>query len=268
MNPARRTALITGASAGIGEAFARALAASGHNLILTARRKSRLEDLADELSGQYGVEVLCLPADLSAPSAPETLLIDINQQSRHIDMLVNNAGYGLPGMFSNTSWEDQRDFLQVMLTAPTELCHRLIPSMTARGYGRIINVASLVSFTPGSKGHTLYGPVKAALMRLSESLNAETKGSGIHVTAVCPGLTYSEFHDVNGQRDRVSSVPRFMWQSADEVVETALKAVEANRPVVVTGGVNKVIAGLFQILPDPIGRALMSQQSSRFRQAD
>ena len=137
--------------------------------------------------------------------------------------------------------------------------------MKARGDGQIINVASLVSFMPGSKGHTLYGPMKSALMRFSESLNAECQGSGVNVTALCPGLTYSEFHDVNGQRPFLKSVPKLMWQSADEVVEAGIRAVEQNKPVVVTGGVNKLLAATAQLLPGPLARAAMRQQSKAFR---
>ena len=261
----RKLVLITGASAGIGEAFAKTYAMNGYDLIVSARREDRLVALAHSLSESYGVDVSVATADLSRPDAPLDLLNRIEARGRPLDAVVNNAGFGLPGTFVETSWEDQRDFLQLMLTTPTEICHRVLPGMQARGFGRIINVASLVSFLPGSKGHTLYGPVKSALMKLSESLNEETAGTGVHVTAVCPGLTYSEFHDVNGQRERVSELPDYMWQKADEVAEAGFEAVEANRPVVVTGGGNKAIAALAHVLPDPVARAAMRQQSRYVR---
>lgn len=264
----RKTVVITGASAGIGAAFARLYAQKGHDLVLTARREDRLKVLADDLSGRFGVEALMVPLDLALPTAPARLLSRVEEAGRHVDVLINNAGYGLPGTFLNTSWDDQRDFLQVMLHAPTELCHRVLPGMAQRKYGRIINVASLAGLTPGSKGHTLYGAVKSALIKLSESLHAETEGTGIHVTALCPGLTYSEFHDVNGQRDRLSGLPQYMWQQADEVVRTAYDAVEANRAVIVTGGVNKLLAATAQVMPGPLARTIMKSQSKRFRQAD
>lgn len=261
----RRTTLITGASAGIGAAFARQLASQGYDLILTARRTERLKSLGDELSTVYGIEVLCLTADLSDQAVPQQILAACADAGKSIDMLINNAGYGLPGTFLETRWDDQKDFLQVMLAAPAELCHRMLPEMVERRRGRIINVASLAGFTPGASGHTLYGPVKAAMIRMSESLHAETKGTGVHVTALCPGLTYSEFHDVNGQRARLTEVPRFMWQSAEAVVSAAIRANEKNRPVIVTGGVNKLLAAATQILPDPMARALMAAQSKRFK---
>lgn len=264
----RKNVVITGASAGIGAAFARLYAEKGHDLVLTARREDRLREQAGRLSQEYGVEVMVVPLDLALPTAPTRLLSRIEEAGKQVDVLINNAGYGLPGTFSNTSWDDQKDFLQVMLHAPTELCHRVLPGMAERKYGRIINVASLAGLTPGSKGHTLYGAVKSALIKLSESLNAETEGTGIHVTALCPGLTYSEFHDVNGQRDRLSNLPQYMWQQADEVVEAAHYAVEVNRAVLVTGSVNKMLAATAQVMPGPIARQIMKAQSKRFHQAD
>ena len=264
----RKNVVITGASAGIGAAFARLYAEKGHDLVLTARREDRLREQADRLSQEYGVEVMVVPLDLALPTASTRLLSRIEEAGKHVDVLINNAGYGLPGTFLNTSWDDQKDFLQVMLHAPTELCHRVLPGMAERKYGRMINVASLAGLTPGSKGHTLYGAVKSALIKLSESLNAETEGTGIHVTALCPGLTYSEFHDVNGQRDRLSNLPQYMWQQADEVVEAAYYAVEVNRAVLVTGSVNKMLAATAQVMPGPIARQIMKAQSKRFRQAD
>ena len=259
----RKLALITGASAGIGAEFARHYAERGVDLVLTARREDRLQALASELRDGFGVDVDVLPADLSLPASPKQLIDELEQRKRHVDILINNAGYGLPGTFLETKWEDQRDFLQVMLTAPAELCHLTLPGMVERGFGRIINVASLAGLTPGSKGHTLYGPVKSALIRASESLNAEVLGTGVHVTALCPGLTRSEFHDVNGQRARLSRVPEFMWQSAEDVVEAAWYANEANRPVIVTGGVNKLLAAAAQVLPGPVARAVMREQAKR-----
>lgn len=261
----RRLALITGASAGIGLAFARLYAARGHDLALVARREGRLREIARDLADRYDIEVIVIPADLAEPTAPTRILDRMAELERDVDILINNAGYGLPGTFLNTTWEEQRDFMQVLLTAPCELTHKILPGMVERRYGRIINVASLVSFTPGSKGHTLYGPVKAAIMRFSESIHAETEGKGIHVTALCPGLTYSEFHDANGTREKLSAVPDFMWQTAEDVVEMGYEAVEANRAVVVTGGVNKLLAATSQILPGPIARQVMTQQSRRFR---
>ncbi|MCA6287971.1 MAG: SDR family NAD(P)-dependent oxidoreductase, partial [Phenylobacterium sp.] len=185
----RRLALVTGASAGIGAALARSLAARGYDLALTARRRERLDALADEVRLRFGVEALVLPEDLADPAAPARLLAAVDAAGRDVDVLVNNAGYGLPGVFAETGWQEQADFLQVMLHAPTELSHRVIPGMTERRFGRILNVASLAGLLPGARGHTLYAATKAYLVRFSQSLHLETRPLGVHVSALCPGFT-------------------------------------------------------------------------------
>ncbi|MFT4934232.1 MAG: short-subunit dehydrogenase [Pseudoalteromonas distincta] len=260
---ARPLALVTGASAGIGAAFARALAARGHDLALTARRLDRLDALARELRARYGVEVLTLAADLADPAAPERLADALAAQGRGVDVLINNAGYGLPGGFGDNDWADQAAVLQVMLIAPTELAHRLLPGMLSRRHGRIVNVASVAGMTPGGVG--LYGPVKRYLIGASQSLHMECAGTGVHVSALCPGLTWSEFHDVNGMREPLSrATPPWLWMQAEAVVEAGLTAVEKNQPVCVPGLANKVIAGLAQHLPARWIMALTASQGWRF----
>jgi len=247
---ARRLCLVTGASAGIGAAFARLYARQGHDLVLTARRADRLEQLAEALRRDHGVEVLVLPADLSEPGAVDKIIAGIGAAGRTVDVLVNNAGYGLPGTYAKTRWADQQAFLQVLLTSVCELTHKLLPGMIGRGYGRIVNVASLAGLVPGMPSHTLYGATKAFLVRFSQALHLETLGTGVHVTALCPGYTWSEFHDVNGTRAMANTIPRWMWLDADAVAEQGHRAVEANRPVRVTGGINRLIAAICKIVPD------------------
>jgi short-subunit dehydrogenase len=262
----RRLALVTGASAGIGAAFARILASHGYDVALTARRADRLDSLAEEISLRFGVEALSVTADLAEPEAPGQILDHLTAHGRTVDVLVNNAGYGLPGAYADTRWEDQRAFIQVMMTAPAELAHRVLPGMVHRGFGRIVNVASLAGLVPGSAGHTLYGGVKAFLVRFSQSLHMETQGSGVHVSALCPGFTYSEFHDVNGTRGQISSsTPPWLWLGADEVAAAGYEAVEANRAICVPGAPNKAIAAVGKLIPDDWVLALMASQSSRFR---
>lgn len=260
-----RRALVTGASAGIGEAFARELARRGFDVVLTARRADRLEAIAAELRDRHAVEAIVAPLDLARPDGPEALVAALEAQGLHIDVLVNNAGYGVTGYLDDQPWETHASFIQVMMTAPTELAWRLLPGMRARGYGRIINVASLAGLVPGSAGHTLYGASKAYLIRFSQSLALETAGAGVHVTALCPGFTYSEFHDVNGARPLVSKMPKYLWMDAPTVARQGLDAVEKGEVVYVNGRVNRFIKGLFKLLPDRLALKMTERQGRRFR---
>ncbi|MBN8649116.1 MAG: SDR family oxidoreductase [Caulobacterales bacterium] len=261
----RRLCLITGASAGIGRAFAHLFAERGYDLVLIARRENRLIELANELKAQWRANSIIIVEDLALDGAVDRILNNINLKNRSIDALVNNAGYGLAGTYYNTTWEQQKDFLNTMLNVPCELAHKIIPKMRENGFGRIINVASLAGHIPGSIGHSLYGAVKSFLIKFSQSLNAELEGSGINVSALCPGFTYSEFHDVNNTRKLVSKMPNFMWQSAEDVVREGFIAVENNKAIAVTGKINKLIAVLFKLLPDNAAFALVKKRSKDFR---
>ncbi|MEM9669607.1 MAG: SDR family oxidoreductase [Pseudomonadota bacterium] len=267
---AQRKVLITGASAGIGAEFARQYAARGWDVALTARRKERLEQLAEELEGSFKVSTLSISADLGKPGAVDVILADIDAAGWQIDGLVNNAGYGLPGTFANTSWEDQAAFMQVLYIAPCELAHKLLPGMVERKFGRIINVASLAGYMPGSSGHTLYASVKAGMIRFSESMQAESNamGWGVNCTALCPGFTWSEFHDLNGTREQTNKMPGWMWMDAGPVVQTGIEAVETGAPVRVPGGANKFLASLSRVLPEPVARAMVQGQTKQYRRTE
>jgi short-subunit dehydrogenase len=265
---ARRLALITGASAGIGAAFARIYASHGYDVALTARRADRLEKLAGEISLGSGVETLTVSADLSQPGAVDAILAEIAAHGREVDAVVNNAGYGHPGTYATTTWADQQAFLQVLLMSVCEMSHKVLPGMVERRFGRIVNVASLAGLVPGSIGHTLYGATKGFMVKFSQSLHLENLQTGVHVSALCPGFTYSEFHDVNDTRDQLTqSTPSWLWMGADEVAAAGYEAAEANRPVCVTGAPNKAIAAFAKVVPDDWALALMAGQSSRFRKA-
>ena len=244
-----RTALITGASAGIGMALARTFAANGFDLVLTARRAERLIAFAKELRETYGVDARPMPADLARPETPANLIGELERVGVTIDALVNNAGYGVAGLYRETPWEVQRDFLQVLVTAPCELTHRLLPGMTERSYGRILNVASVAGLMPGSASHTLYGGAKAMLIKFSQSLHSEQLGTGVFVSALCPGFTLSEFHDVNGTRAGMNRLPKFMWLSAERVAEDGYRAVMKNQPICIPGAQYKLISTLVRLLP-------------------
>ena len=262
---ASRCALVTGASAGIGAAFARELAARGAALALTARRADRLDALAAELRAKHGVRVECIAVDLADPSAVETLCAEIARRGIVIDILVNNAGYGVPGNFLASSWQTHADFIRVLMSVPCELTYHLLPGMQQRGYGRILNIASLAGLVPGSAGHTLYGASKAFLIKFSQSLALENTMTGVKVCAVCPGFTYSEFHDVTGTRGIVSKMPKWMWMQADDVARIGLDAAERGKIVCITGRANRAIKSLFKLLPDGFALRMMQKRSRRFR---
>lgn len=261
----RLTALVTGASAGIGKAFADVFGKYGFNLILTARREDKLTQVATDLSAKHRIQAHVIAADLADPAAPERLVNEIKTRGLRVDALINNAGYGVPGAYVSTKWQDQRDFIQVLVTAPCELAHRLAPDMVVRKRGYIVNIASLAGMIPGSAGATLYGASKSFMVQFSRSLHLELEKEGVNVTAVCPGFTYSEFHDVTGTREQVSKMPEFMWMTADAVAEEGYQAVMRNKPVHINGRVNKGVALLAKYLPDQLGLAIMRARSKDFR---
>jgi short-subunit dehydrogenase len=252
---ARRVALVTGASAGLGAAFARELARRGHDVVLVARRADRMDAIAAELRSTHGVRTCAVVQDLAAPGACERVMARAAAFAPTLDVLVNNAGYGLRGGFMRHPWEAHRDFLTVMLADAVELTHRALPGMLARGHGRIVNVSSVAGFAPPQRG-SLYGAVKRALTTWSESLSLELAGTGVHACAACPGFTRTEFHDAMGNRAHMDRLPAWLWSDAETVARRSLDACDAGRPVEVIGGVNRAIVGLCAVLPGPVLRAI------------
>jgi hypothetical protein len=237
-----RTALITGASAGIGAAFARRLARAGYRLILVARRRERLEDLARELGGAD-----VLPADLTRDG--ELKLVEERILAEpSLELVVNNAGFGVSGRFYESPVEDQARMHQLHVMAAMRVAHAALRAMTPRGQGGLINVSSVAAFgqTPGSVS---YCATKAWMNSFTEGLYLELKsaGSAVKVQALCPGFTYSEFHDVMGM-DR-SRIPAFLWLRAEDVVEMSLKGLARGKLFVVTGGAYKTIVILERLAP-------------------
>jgi len=263
-----RTALVTGASAGIGVALARVFADNGFGVVLTARREDRLREVAEKIRADFGVPAVTITADLADPAAPGVLFEETRRRGLDIDALVNNAGYGVPRYFRKNPWSTHAAFLQVMVTSVVHLTHLFEPGMTERRYGRILNVSSLAGLVPGSAGHTLYGPAKAFLVRFSESLALEQRGDGVHATALCPGFTYSEFHDVLGNRSLVSRLPKLLWMDAETVAREGYEAVMAGRPVHVPGAVNRAIAGATKVMPEPLAMFMMRRQTKKIRVGD
>jgi uncharacterized protein len=256
-------ALVTGASSGIGAALAREYARRGRPLILTARRRDKLDALAAELSGRVRCEVLV--ADLADPAAPAALQDETTRRGWNIEVLVNNAGYGLPGSYLSQPWSEHARFLQVMIGAVCELSHRYLPEMQRAGRGAVLNVASLAGHVPGSAGHTLYAASKAFMIKFSQSLALENAGLGVKVCALCPGFTYSEFHDVTGTRSQVSKMPRWMWMEPDAVAREGIDALERGEVVHVTGRANRAIKAITQLMPDRWALRLVQKRSKDFR---
>ena len=260
-----RTALITGASAGIGKAFAEVFAAKGWNVVLTARRLDRLEALAAELSAQHKIAATPIAQDLAEPDGVKRLVEAVSDHRLTIDGLVNNAGYAVPHAYVRTKWEDQEAFMRVLVMAPCELAHVLLSPMIQRRFGRIINVASLAGLVPGSAGHTLYAASKAFMIKFSQSLLLENRKNNVFTTALCPGFTYTEFHDVLGNRSQVSKLGKRWWSSAGDVAAEGYDGVMRGRSIVITGRRNKQIAALMKLLPDSIALAIVGRQSKAYR---
>ncbi len=264
----RKTALVTGASAGIGKAFAQQLAARDFDLVLTARRRERLLELQRELGASGRTRVEVVTADLVDPGAPQAIFDELAGKGITVDVLVNNAGYGVSKRYAGSDWKEQADFLQVLVTAVAHLTHVFLPGMLARDHGRIINVASLAGLTYGAPGNTLYGAAKAFVIKFTESLSLELEGTGVHATAVCPGFTLSEFHDVTGTRDRVNRLPGVMWMDADTVARQGLEAALQGKVVYVNGSVNKLIASAMRHMPAALARRVVQRQAKNFRNVD
>lgn len=260
-----KTALVTGASSGIGKAFAELLAAKGYALVLAARRLDRLDALAAELSRQHGIAAQTIAVDLASPDASQQIVATLAARGLIVDLLVNNAGYGQPGSYVTVPWTDHQRFMQVMVTAVLDLTYRLLPGMIDRGWGRVINVASVAGMVPSPAGHTLYGASKAFVIRFSEALNAENQSRGVNVTALCPGFTWSEFHDVTGTRDKMNQMPGFLWLQAADVVREGYDAVMSGRSVVVNGRIYRLLVWLTGALPRSLSGIVSGAAGRRYR---
>ena len=232
MDAARPYALITGASAGIGAAFARRLARDGHNLVLVARREDRLRALADELSAAHGTTSLVVPQDLGAPDAPRRVFAATEAAGVAVDLLVNNAGYGAYGLFLEQDLDRQLAMIDVNCRALVGLSHLYAQPMKARRRGGILHLSSVVAFHPCPYMAT-YGATKGFILLFSEALWAELSHFDVAVTALCPGLTQTEFLEVSGLHKKQHGI-----ETADVVVERGLAALAARRPSVISGWFN------------------------------
>ncbi len=239
-----RTALVTGASSGIGAVFARELAARGADLVLVARSRDKLETLAAELVAQRGVGVDVVPVDLGRPGAGAELAAGVEALGRTVDVLVNNAGFATHGDVASADLPRLLEQVQVNCTAVVDLTARFLPGMTARGRGTIINVASTVAFQPVPH-MAVYGATKAFVLSFTEALWAEARPAGVDVIAICPGATETPFFDVVGAEEASAGRRR----TPEQVVATTLRGLRQGRPSVVDGRSNTVVSRLPRILP-------------------
>lgn len=260
-----RTALVTGASAGIGAAFAELLAAEGLDLLLVARREDRLRELADRLTDKHNGRYEILAADLRDPAAPTKIFNHASELGVDIDVLINNAGLSGKGAFSETPWDEIGGELQVMVTAVTELAHLAVPGMRERGWGRVINLSSLAAFQPPGAS-LLYTGIKTYILNMSQALDMELKPYGVNVTALCPGFTRSEFHDVMGTRSQADNLPGVMWQDADDVAREGWEAVMKGKPICVPGSLNKVLSATMRPIPNRV-QYVLGKTANPFKHA-
>jgi short-subunit dehydrogenase len=247
-----RRALVTGASAGIGDAIARRLGNAGVDLVLVARRADRLESLAAELrSATTRVDVL--PADLGDRAGLDQVAARLASDAAPVDPLVNNAGFGAHGLFWERPVERAQAQIDVNVSALVHLTHAALGRMVRDARGAVMNISSVAGNQPGPRS-AIYAATKAFVTNFTEGLAVELKGTGVTVTAVLPGLTHSEFHDVSGVGERPRSTPEFLWMTADAVAAEAIDATAKGRVVHVTGLGNRVLSGLSGVAPRGLRR--------------
>lgn len=244
-----QTALITGASAGIGVDVAECFARGGYDLIITARTESALKDVADRLAKTYGVNVATAAGDLAAIGAGARLAADIARRNLTVDVLVNNAGFGHTGAFGATPIEPQLGMVDLNVRALVELTHIYWKEMLRRKRGGVLNVASTAAFQPGPL-MSIYYASKAFVLSFTEALWEEARGKGVHVTCLCPGPTVSKFHDRAGtDKTRLFSAARPMASMA--VAQKGYDAFQRNQRVIVTGALNKTLVAGTRMSPRP-----------------
>ena len=244
------TALVTGATAGLGAEFARRLASEGYGLVLVARHKDRLDERAEELRGEYGVEVEVLPADLADADQCARVEERLSDTVRPVDFLVNDAGFALPTGFLRSSADDEERMLQVLVRAVVRLTHAASHAMAERGQGDIVNVSSVAGFLPGGT----YGAAKAYVTAFSESVATRLEKKGVRVLALCPGFTHTEFHQ-RADIDK-TTVPRWMWLTPERVVNEGLRDLRRGKVVSIPSHRYQAIIMATHMLPRPLLRRL------------
>ena len=249
-------ALVTGASSGIGLEVSKNLASKGYNLVLTARRTDLLNDLANDIENQYGVNVDVISKDLSLYDSPKEIYEFCESKNYNINLLVNNAGYGIKTAFHNTSVEDEENFIRVLGTSVIMLTKLFLPTMIENGDGNIMIVSSVASFAAPSAIQPLYGPIKTFMNRFSDSININYKHKGITSTSVCPGFTVTGFHTASGVQEQMDRVPKFMVFSAERIAKEAVDATLAGKSLCVPTKTYKFLVFMLKNIPQSILRLI------------
>jgi uncharacterized protein len=260
MGKSGKNALITGASAGLGREFARLAARDGHDVILVARRRDRLQELAKELEAAHGITSTIMDADLADRETPRAIVERLQSAGLVVDFLINNAGFGSHGPFVDADFARQAEMVEVNIRALIELCHRVLPGMIARKSGRILNVASLAGFVPGPYMATYYAS-KAFVLSFSEALATELRGTGVTVTASCPGPTATEFGAV-AKSDR-TALFRASSANAARVALHGYQAMLAGKTVAIPGLANRLVAQLVRVGPRAAIRSVIARMNKK-----
>jgi short-subunit dehydrogenase len=251
-------ALVTGASSGIGAAIARELAARGYSVALTARREERLRSLATELTGEFGVGAEAIASDVGRPEERERLRDELRSRGRTVEVLVNNAGFGLQADFATSQRDRLTEMVRVNDEAVVDFTSMFLSGMVERGRGAVINIASTAAFQP-LPGSAVYAASKAFVLSFSEAIRTELRGKGVSVTAVCPGPVKTEFTDVAGVGGVEERTPGAVWMSPEEIARQAVDGAKHDKRVVVPGAINRVTALAGQHSPRAIALPLISR---------
>jgi short-subunit dehydrogenase len=255
------TALVTGASSGLGEAFARQLAERGHGVTLVARREDRLRELAGKLASEHGVRAEAIAADLADPAARDRLAAEVDRLGLTVEILLNNAGFGTYDDFVESPREREVEMTRVTVEAVVDLTARYLPGMVERGRGAVITTCSTAAFQP-IPGNAGYAAGKAFALNFTEALHTETAKSGVTVTALCPGPVHTGFQAASGAEDFAKTLPKPMWKSAEKVAAAGLRGAERGKRVVVPGVPNKAGALMGRLTPKPILLRVLRAQGS------
>ena len=242
-----KTVLITGASSGLGKDFAILFAEKGYDLVLTARRKKNLEEIRNNLINQFGIKAYIISRDLSDLKSTEEIYNFCEENKIQINVLVNNAGYGLKDSFEKISLSDHIDFINVLSTSAIALTRLFLPGMIKRKFGRIINISSVAAFAPFTNSGGMYIATKLMLLKFSEMIHNDYKNKNIFSCSVCPGFTHTEFH--NEMKEFKSSIPSFMWMDSRTVVEQAYEASMSGKEIIINGWRYKILVFFMKITP-------------------